>query len=74
MCSPEISLVAAIVEDAVRCALRSDGSVTHRDSSDATEWMGSERPDLRFAFLNVCDFLGVDAQVARARLGRATPP
>ena len=65
---PEISLVAAIFEDAVRCVRRAKGSVTHGDSSAAREWMASERIDWPFAFRNVCDFLGVDANVVRMRL------
>jgi hypothetical protein len=69
VCFPEISLVAAIFEDAVRCARRANGGVTHRDSSEAVEWIASERSDWPFAFVNVCEFLGVDAQVVRARLG-----
>ena len=67
-CVPEISLVAAIFEDAVRCVRRAGGGVTHRQSSEASEWIASERSDWPFAFLNVCDFLGVDAKVVRMRL------
>ena len=66
---PEISLVTAIFKDALRCVRRVNGSVTHRDSSEAAEWIASERSDWPFAFMNVCDVLGVDAQVVRARLG-----
>lgn len=68
VCMPEISLVAAIFEDAVRCVQRAGRGVTHRQSSDASEWIASERRDWPFAFLNICDFLGVDATVVRARL------
>jgi hypothetical protein len=66
---PEISLVAAIFDDAVRCARRSGLSVTHRQSEEALEWIASERRDWPFAFANVCDFLGMDAHVVRMRLG-----
>jgi len=69
---PESSLVAAIFEDAVRCVRRAGGGVTHRESSEAFEWMASERRDWPFAFVNVCDFLGVDVKIVRTwlRVGR----
>jgi hypothetical protein len=65
---PEISLVAAVFEDAVNCVRRGSRGVTHRQSSEASEWIASERSDWPFAFLNVCDFLGLDAKVVRTRL------
>jgi hypothetical protein len=65
---PEVSLVAAIFEDAVRCAQRTGRSVTHRQSEEAHEWIASERRDWPFAFVNVCDFLGVDAERVRMQL------
>src|SRR5438094_10594312 len=68
MCLPEISLVAAIVEDALHCAQRASSGVTHRQSSEALEWIASEQRDWPFAFVNVCDFLGVDAKAVRMRL------
>jgi hypothetical protein len=42
--------------------------VTHRQSSEAFEWIASERRDWPFAFVNVCDLLGVDAKAVRKRL------
>jgi hypothetical protein len=42
--------------------------VTHRQSSEASEWIASERREWPFAFVNVCDFLGVDAKAVRERL------
>ena len=68
VCQPEISLVAAIFADAVHCVRRAGGGVTHRQSSEASEWIASERRDWPFAFVNVCDFLGVDAKMVRTRL------
>jgi len=67
-CLPEISLVAAIFEDAVHCARRDGRAVTHRQKSEASEWIASERRDWPFAFVNVCDVLGMDAKVVRTRL------
>jgi hypothetical protein len=68
MCLPEISLIAAIFEDAVRCVQRTGRGVTHQQSSEAFEWIASERRDWPFAFINVCDFLGMDATAVRTRL------
>jgi hypothetical protein len=68
LCFPEISLVAAIFEDAVPSLQRPSRGVTHRQSSEASEWIASERRDWPFAFVNVCDLLGVDAKAVRKRL------
>jgi hypothetical protein len=68
VCRPEISLVAAVFEDAVRCVQRGSPGVTHQQSADALEWIGSERRDWPFDFVNVCDFLGMDAKAVRTRL------
>ena len=65
---PEISLIAAIFEDAVRCVQRASHGMTHRQFSEAVEWIASERRDWPFAFVNVCDLLGVDANTVRKRL------
>jgi len=70
-CLPEISLVAAIFEDAVCCVQRASRGVTYQQSAEAAEWIASERRDWPFAFINVCDFLGIDAMAVRARLGAA---
>jgi hypothetical protein len=66
---PEISLVAAMFEDAVRCVRRARPGVTNREWLEAFEWIASERHDWPFAFVNVCDFLGLDSSGVRARLG-----
>ena len=65
---PEVSLVAAIFDDAIRCARRSGRAVTHRQSEEALAWIASDRRDWPFAFANVCEFLGMDAHVVRRRL------
>jgi hypothetical protein len=52
VCLPEISLVAAIFEDAVRSLQRPSRGVTHRQSSEASERIASERRDWPFAFVN----------------------
>jgi hypothetical protein len=65
---PEISLIAAIFEDAVRCVQRASRGMTRRQFSEAVEWSASERRDWPSAFVNVCDLLGVDAKAVRKRL------
>jgi len=68
VCLPELSLIAALFEDAVRCVHRTSRGVTHRQFLDAVEWIASERDDWPFAFVHVCSFLGVDAAAVRKRL------
>ena len=68
VCLPELSLIAALFEDAVRCVRRASRGVTHRQFLDAVEWIGSERGDWPFAFVNVCGFLGVNAAAVPKRL------
>lgn len=65
---PELSLLAAMFEDAVHCALRASRGVTHRQAAEARAWIASERCDWPFAFVSVCDFLGIDARDTRLRL------
>ena len=65
---PEISLVAAVFKDAVRCAQRAGGGVTHEQSAEALEWIASERSDWAFSFVNVCDVLGMDVDAVRKSL------
>lgn len=63
-------MLAAVVEDALDCLYGSD-----RDhSSEANEWFASERRDWPFSFLNICDFLGMDALALRERLGAVQRP
>jgi hypothetical protein len=63
----ELSLVAAIFEDAVRCVHRASRGVTHRQFLDAVEWIASERGDWPFAFIHVCGF-SAGAAAVRKRL------
>lgn len=65
---PEISLPAAILDDAMRCVQRSSRGVTCRQNSEAIDWIISERCDWPFAFVNICDWLGIDAVVVREQL------
>ena len=65
---PELSLIEAILEDAVRCLQRVSRGVTHRQFLEAFEWFESNRCDWPFAFVNVCDVLGMDPAAVRTGL------
>jgi hypothetical protein len=68
VCLPEVSLVVAIFEDAVGCVLQARRGVTPEQSAEAFEWIASNGREWPFAFVNVCDFLGMDPEAVRARL------
>ena len=59
------ALMLAMLEDAVRAHLGNQP----RDSTDAEEWMDSQRRWL-FAFPTVCETLGLEPEAARAALRR----
>jgi hypothetical protein len=83
----ELGLIAAILEEAFRTVSRQGGRLRQRRAAaEAYEWFFEEDQKWPFAFQNVCDLLGLDAQALRACvLGeleerrrearpRATPP
>ncbi|MGH7924045.1 MAG: hypothetical protein ACREQH_05575 [Candidatus Binatus sp.] len=67
----ERKLLFAVLEDAVRCYLKHrDGGQAERNHPDFVEaalWLSSDQKDSPFAFVSVCDGLGIDAD--RLRLG-----
>ena len=65
---PELSLAEAVLEDAVYCLRRVSCGVTHQQCREAFEWFESDRRDWPFAFISVCDVLGMDAAAVRTRL------
>ncbi len=68
---PEMRLLAAVLEDAVNCVVGNSDARTRqrrREFLKAYEWIWEDRSDWPFAFLNVCDVLGLDASAVRARL------
>ena len=74
--SPEMRLVAAILEDAWYCAtrqVRARSRRARREFTEAYQWFCDERRDWPFAFSNVCDLLGLDAAVVRRQLRHALP-
>lgn len=62
---PEVDLVVAIFEDAVRCIRNASRTVTRRQQQEALRWIAAERYDWPFSFVNVCKFLGMDASAVR---------
>ena len=70
---PEKRLMLAVLEDAVGTFQKyADVSSRHgrRLFSEAEEWFASPDADWPFAFVNVCQALGLDAEYLRAGLWR----
>ena len=64
-------LAAAVFEDALRCLMRNADAHCGRrwrEFEAARSWFKDDRRDWPFAFVNVCDFLGVNAKAVRTRL------
>ncbi len=68
---PELQLLAAILEDALKvlshCPLRHRGRAW-RDFLEARQWLFEDNADWPFSFVNVCDLLGIDPVAVRHRL------
>lgn len=72
--SPEMRLVAAILEDAVHCVLQNVGArsgTRWREFIAARNWLLDEARDWPFAFANICDLVGLDAAAVRSQLQEA---
>ncbi|MCW5891371.1 MAG: hypothetical protein KIT14_12585 [bacterium] len=61
--SPERALARAVMGQALEDAARGDRG--------ALRWLRSETRAWPYAYANLCDLLGYDAQALRRRLGRA---
>lgn len=70
-CSAEAErrLLFALLEDGIRCYLRyrdaERNSPQRLEFLEAANWINSEDDDGPFAFVNVCDALGIDASHLR---------
>jgi len=76
--SPEMRLVLALFEDAIRSATRHPAGRNrreHREYLNARAWVQNDDRNWPFAFANVCDLLGLDASAVRRQvlLGRVVP-
>ncbi len=68
---PALELVAAMLEDALRCVLRNVGArrgPKRRQFVEACNWFLDDRREWPFAFVNVCELLGIDAAAVRQTL------
>jgi hypothetical protein len=69
---PELRLITALFEDALQIISRGveSGSGRRRDQEfqNACNWVLSEESDWPFAFVNVCEFLGLDIWAVRKRV------
>lgn len=70
---PEMDLVAAVLEDALRCIARYAGTKSprrQREFLEACRWIWRDSCDWPFAFNNVCDLLGLNASAVRQHVQR----
>ena len=70
---PELHLVSAIFEDALHCVLRNVGARRgrkRREFLEACDWFWSDASEWPFAFVNVCDLLGIERTAVRQTLRR----
>jgi len=73
--SPELRLVAAVLEDALQCVNRNVGvrnGRRWREFRDACRWFSEDNRNWPFSFRNICDLLGLDAHAVRERVRTAT--
>lgn len=70
---PEITLMRAVLEDAVNCfrnQFYSTGRRQQRLAREAEEWLFSDESRWPFSFLHICSVLGLDPQYIRLGLKR----
>ncbi len=69
---PEMRLVAALFEDALRVISRGPrtglDARSARDFDETCDWFLSRNREWPFAFANVCDLLGLDARAVRQKV------
>jgi hypothetical protein len=66
-----MQLVAAIFEDALHCIVKNADAHQRRRRREflqAYRWVLEDSSDWPFAFLNICDLLGLDPTAVRERL------
>ena len=69
--SPERRLVLAVLEDAVnvyRRTARKTSKISRAQRREVETWFASNDRSWPFAFLNVCDVLGIEASALRSAL------
>ncbi len=68
--SPEVHLIAAVLEEALLCIVAAHRRRRRKEFSDAWTWMWSDTRDWPFAFANVCEVLGLECAAVRASVRR----
>lgn len=66
----ELALMRAVLEDAVHCFQKTQGSEALRLAKDAEQWFFSVEQRWPFSFVNVCAALGLSAEYIRVGLQR----
>src|SRR5437667_8649916 len=71
----ERALMRAVLEDAIRCLAGEVGPVRERPqlAAEARTWIEGADIQWPYAFANVCDHLGFDAEQLRTRVLRDAP-
>ena len=76
----ELALMRAVLEDAVCCFQKSQGSKAASLAKDAEQWFFADDQRWPFSFVNICAALGLNAEYIRVGLRRwrqhphASPP
>ena len=60
----------AVLEDAVHCFQRTQGSEAARLAKDAESWLFADDQHWPFSFVNICAVLGLDVEYIRLGLQR----
>jgi hypothetical protein len=72
----ERKLLFAVLEDAIRCYLKHRDNGEHafanEDFVEAAGWLSSDEDDGPFAFVSVCEALGINADRLRWGIGNHT--
>ena len=69
--SPELRLVVAMFEEALRCVISfadARRGRQRRDFLEARDWFLDDGREWPFGFVNVCDLLGLDPEAVRQSL------
>jgi hypothetical protein len=71
--TPEIKLIAAVLEDAIDCYVKNLGAKTRRGKricNEAEEWIFGQSDDWIFSFENICEMLKLEPNYIRRVLVR----
>jgi hypothetical protein len=73
---PEVSLMRAVLEDALACVHRQNETArrwVQREARDAEEWLFSDDAHRLFSYVTVCAVLGLEPESMRQALRRRSP-